>query len=992
MCSSDYTLAKREAAGIYLGLNWNFGLKISALFVDLGIFGTTAYCRTRGEEGSVSLQLRSFASAADYPDHPVVRAVVPAVGSPDEETNYVVAGISGGAAYYDWVEVDSRGRESWSDPFAPGQMPSTWSSEYAVVHRPTSTGSEADRIVTPVTPDPDVQGNGQSPMADIVVYAKDAAIAAPIVSQIQQDRPGDVVRLLVAPDSLPQTCTNLLAGILNVNATWNRYHSAPMYHQYPVSPGPEVYVVGEMIGGVRPAAFVSTGDPAGPLTLRSDYLLYDTDGDGMPDGPISRIPALTLEEAQRSAQYAHEYNSGQWRDSGNHLITLVGDRLNGVLVNRSRAVLDSVAILYQGLGHALRSQLRVSDFSPIDLGPRRQAFEQAVEGGVDEIWGYGGNTNNGYITGKFTECTSSTLDRRQRVLLWMPGCYVHETWDFLTGRRSDFCWSPPHRSVVEEFMFGDPTKTTVASSVADMDPGYDFAHMAFARALAAERVRHATLCDNASVARIAYDAVLRLAGEPTAIREHAICQSAWGSLVCPSGVQAMAPPVAVNDLNADVVADNQVWLSWTAPSVGGVGRGVEYDLRCSQWPFNDNTFAIAPRVYGMPVPGYGGTSASYGVTGLAPHTTYWFAIKTRDATGAWSSMSNILSATTIGGGGGGGTESARPSIEPRFREVGSVTDRERSAHATASSAVYAQDKVTERGLNGDGLRSESVRAPIAQRGLISPQGGVLAAEMMSGRGGPTWSIYFLNPEEAARVEGSDGAGLVFQSHGNQTWSDRTRINPGASSWQFGIREFMRPGRIVFLGAYSLFEAWNAVESFANGEAQILKVIGARHSRLGDLTPLIEATGTYDMGMSPGDTLTIAYGPSNDSTAAVRDWFFLVGPAGSFASTEGSKHAGLGERPSRPVQFVLRQNRPNPFSGTTEISFDLPIDVPVLLEVFDAQGRLVRTLAKSRFAAGAHTVLWDNRADDGHGLGAGVYLYRIQAGGFRDQKKMVLLAD
>ena len=36
--------------------------------------------------------------------------------------------------------------------------------------------------------------------------------------------------------------------------------------------------------------------------------------------------------------------------------------------------------------------------------------------------------------------------------------------------------------------------------------------------------------------------------------------------------------------------------------------------------------------------------------------------------------------------------------------------------------------------------------------------------------------------------------------------------------------------------------------------------------------------------------------------------------------------------------------------------------------------------------------WDHIAEGGYGLGPGVYLYRIQAGSFRDQKKTVLLVD
>jgi hypothetical protein len=92
----------------------------------------------------------------------------------------------------------------------------------------------------------------------------------------------------------------------------------------------------------------------------------------------------------------------------------------------------------------------------------------------------------------------------------------------------------------------------------------------------------------------------------------------------------------------------------------------------------------------------------------------------------------------------------------------------------------------------------------------------------------------------------------------------------------------------------------------------------------------------------------------------------------------------------PLAFALRQNQPNPFSGHTTIRFELPVKAHVRLEIFDAQGRLIQRLANAQFPAGFHAVDWDKRAERGQSVGAGVYLYRIQAGAFRDRKKMVLL--
>ena len=91
----------------------------------------------------------------------------------------------------------------------------------------------------------------------------------------------------------------------------------------------------------------------------------------------------------------------------------------------------------------------------------------------------------------------------------------------------------------------------------------------------------------------------------------------------------------------------------------------------------------------------------------------------------------------------------------------------------------------------------------------------------------------------------------------------------------------------------------------------------------------------------------------------------------------------------PTRFALRQNQPNPFGVTTTLKFDLPVGAMVRLEVFDAQGRRVETLANRYFPAGSHVVQWSPSAS-GRRIGPGIYFYRIEAGPFRDRKKMTLI--
>jgi hypothetical protein len=92
-----------------------------------------------------------------------------------------------------------------------------------------------------------------------------------------------------------------------------------------------------------------------------------------------------------------------------------------------------------------------------------------------------------------------------------------------------------------------------------------------------------------------------------------------------------------------------------------------------------------------------------------------------------------------------------------------------------------------------------------------------------------------------------------------------------------------------------------------------------------------------------------------------------------------------EEQARPEQFSMEQNYPNPFNPTTVIRYQLPEPASVKLEIFDLMGRKISTLLDRRQSAGAHSIEFD--ASD---LSSGVYIYRLQTGGFVSTKKMMLI--
>ena len=92
----------------------------------------------------------------------------------------------------------------------------------------------------------------------------------------------------------------------------------------------------------------------------------------------------------------------------------------------------------------------------------------------------------------------------------------------------------------------------------------------------------------------------------------------------------------------------------------------------------------------------------------------------------------------------------------------------------------------------------------------------------------------------------------------------------------------------------------------------------------------------------------------------------------------------------PETYALPQNYPNPFNPTTQLRYDLPEASHVRIMIHDLMGREVRTLVDIYQMAGYRSVQWNATNDAGSPVSAGIYLYTIQAGEFREARKMVLL--
>jgi len=128
---------------------------------------------------------------------------------------------------------------------------------------------------------------------------------------------------------------------------------------------------------------------------------------------------------------------------------------------------------------------------------------------------------------------------------------------------------------------------------------------------------------------------------------------------------------------------------------------------------------------------------------------------------------------------------------------------------------------------------------------------------------------------------------------------------------------------------------------------------------------------------------VAQASDPDASAGVRSGFWH--PAAG-VSAVGDELQDLGS-----LKPGLEGNVPNPFNPMTEIRFVAgPRPVTVRLKVYDVSGRLVRTLHDGVHPAGHGKVVWNGRDERGGEVPSGLYFARLEIGGQRFTRKMMLV--
>jgi len=505
------------------------------------------------------------------------------------------------------------------------------------------------------------------------------------------------------------------------------------------------------------------------------------------------------------------------------------------------------------------------------------------------------------------------------------------------------------------------------------------------------------------------------------------------------------PPGTIADLTVGGMGKHSAAVNWTTPpddvdSTRGVA--CRYHIAYSTGMITEANFdSCDTLVVPPPFPLEPGMAECAYKGSLAPCNWYYFAVKTRDDVGNWSAMSNVVSGKTKCSG-----------VVEAFCDEGSWAQSEGPEGWSIENSVLSLTGAGT--TNGDvyrlkgkpGGRDGPARIRLSQlgEGTLSLDAARLAVvDHATGVEAYPCEGHVILGHSSAVYGVSDGTNTELSPVTDA--SEYARVGTAGSSWDIVLSEKDSPGQALLIEAgdggvvsdptksgieVEVPTAWGGwttvshlyprrifdalvVDSLPGSQVRLvfdqeysirrlarleasetvaltpIEPDSALHSRLGHVTEAVAEAGGTTSALQSGDAVVLSYTLPAITQETERDVFLLLKGARPALAVQNSAQLEP-DNESRPMAFALHQNSPNPFAGTTTIRFDLPRSEHVRLEIFDLAGRRVARIANGTFPAGPHSIDWDHRTEGVWVVQPGVYLYRIDAGEFHDQKKLILL--
>jgi hypothetical protein len=161
-------------------------------------------------------------------------------------------------------------------------------------------------------------------------------------------------------------------------------------------------------------------------------------------------------------------------------------------------------------------------------------------------------------------------------------------------------------------------------------------------------------------------------------------------------------------------------------------------------------------------------------------------------------------------------------------------------------------------------------------------------------------------------------------------------------------------------------------------------------KIAEVEPLVENVFQNQIGEvwvgDPADPVGIHYRSAGGVDYLVDDIFGLGAPE----TLGGSGSAGVDDTIEETGVTRLLPVKPNPSCGAFTIRFSLAGEEKVLLRIYDARGKLVRTLENGILPAGTHQIIWGGQDSGANPVAQGAYFVQFRAGMVETTKKIMLV--
>ena len=164
-------------------------------------------------------------------------------------------------------------------------------------------------------------------------------------------------------------------------------------------------------------------------------------------------------------------------------------------------------------------------------------------------------------------------------------------------------------------------------------------------------------------------------------------------------------------------------------------------------------------------------------------------------------------------------------------------------------------------------------------------------------------------------------------------------------------------------------------------------------RFTDNTYISDNGGTIDI-LNPLEYNMFYYNIYKDEYWKVTDANFnysrILNGSGVFQVEGDISHLLLEKTQAIPEQITVSPSFPNPFNNETRLTFSIPHDTFVLINIYNVKGELINTLVNEQKLQGLHSVNWIGIDNQSREVSSGTYFLSVTAGDYSNISKIILL--